>query len=136
MTSYTKQPKYKNKDGEKRWAVIVRRTNNNVQRVWSKKTGKDEAGNNTWKFKAAKAKPGDGWKWRTNKERAEAAAERHAPVAVVAHAAVGRGIEVLGQDLEAAQQGVDVAHDWHWWLEQIVYYINHIVDGTLPWRRT
>lgn len=32
--------------------------------------------------------------------------------------------------------GEDVSHEWHWWRTQIVHYMNHIVEGTLPWRPT
>jgi esterase/lipase superfamily enzyme len=32
--------------------------------------------------------------------------------------------------------GHDVAHDWPWWRKQIVYFMSHIVNGTLPWLRT
>ena len=75
MTTYTKQPVYKNKKGKTKWSVIVRRTdNNNVIRVWGKKTGTDADGNKQFKFKASHYRPdGDGWKWRMSKERSLAA---------------------------------------------------------------
>jgi esterase/lipase superfamily enzyme len=31
--------------------------------------------------------------------------------------------------------GTDAAQDWHWWREQIVYYLTSELEGTLPWRR-
>jgi esterase/lipase superfamily enzyme len=30
--------------------------------------------------------------------------------------------------------GHDVSHDWHWWREQMIYFANHLAEGTLPWR--
>ncbi len=76
MTTYTKQPKYKDGQGRVRHSVIVRRLgNNNVVRVWSKKVGTNADGTPQFKFKASQKKPGDGWKWRTNKDRATAAAK-------------------------------------------------------------
>jgi len=32
--------------------------------------------------------------------------------------------------------GHDVAHDWHWWREQIVYYMHFMVEGQIPWQST
>jgi esterase/lipase superfamily enzyme len=32
--------------------------------------------------------------------------------------------------------GHDVAHDWPWWRKQIVYYMNHLVEGRMPWPST
>lgn len=32
--------------------------------------------------------------------------------------------------------GFDVAHDWPWWRKQIVYFMNHFVEGRMPWRNT
>jgi esterase/lipase superfamily enzyme len=32
--------------------------------------------------------------------------------------------------------GYDVSHDWHWWREQIVFYMSHLVEGRHPWLRT
>jgi len=29
--------------------------------------------------------------------------------------------------------GHDVSHDWHWWREQIGYYMPHLVEGRMPW---
>jgi len=32
--------------------------------------------------------------------------------------------------------GYDVSHDWHWWREQIIWYMSHLVEGKLPWQST
>lgn len=32
--------------------------------------------------------------------------------------------------------GHDVAHDWPWWRKQIVYYLEALTQGKLPWQRT
>lgn len=32
--------------------------------------------------------------------------------------------------------GYDVSHDWHWWREQIIWYMSHFVEGRLPWQNT
>lgn len=83
MTNYTKQPDYKTKKGKVKWAVVARRDNGNVVRVWSKKKGKNPDGSNIYKFKASKTKPGDDYKWRTGKDRAKAAkawAENYGPI--------------------------------------------------------
>jgi len=32
--------------------------------------------------------------------------------------------------------GHEVSHDWHWWREQIIWYMRHFVEGKLPWQIT
>jgi esterase/lipase superfamily enzyme len=32
--------------------------------------------------------------------------------------------------------GHDVAHDWPWWRKQIVYFMEHLVEGKSPWLNT
>ena len=29
--------------------------------------------------------------------------------------------------------GYDVAHDWPWWRKQIVFFMEHLVQGKSPW---
>jgi esterase/lipase superfamily enzyme len=32
--------------------------------------------------------------------------------------------------------GHDVSHDWHWWREQVAFYMNKLANGVHPWRNT
>ena len=32
--------------------------------------------------------------------------------------------------------GHDVAHDWHWWREQVVHHVNQLVEARRPWHAT